>query len=147
MKKKRNKQRGGASRAVVAGLAIVPLAARLIDRPKAIGEESVPPFDGGTHRDVVHSTSITIPPRDFRSGPLTRKRQARAFAILGAMEAVGLVLAAAGKDLRWFVDGAPLAPDAASGGVVWRPGAAGFYRIMVVDAEGLSASARVRVRP
>ncbi|MBY6537802.1 hypothetical protein HQ325_03870 [Rhodococcus sp. BP-349] len=100
MKNKRNKQRGGASRAVVAGLAIVPLAARLIDRPKAIGEESVPPFDGGTHRDVVHSTSITIPPRDFRSGPLTRKRQARAFAILGAMEAVGLVLAAAGKSPR-----------------------------------------------
>ena len=100
MKNKRNKQRSGASRAVVAGLAIVPLAAKLIDRPQAIDEKTVPAFDGGAHRDVVHPTTITIPLRDFRNGPLTRKRQVRTFAILGAMEAVGLALAAAGKSPR-----------------------------------------------
>jgi len=58
----------------------------------------------------------------------------------------GLVLAARGRDLRWFVEGTPLEPDPISGRVVWKPQTAGFYRLSVVDAEGRAASARVRVR-
>jgi penicillin-binding protein 1C len=58
----------------------------------------------------------------------------------------GLVLAAEGEGLSWYVDGQPLAPDSASGKVVWRPPAPGFYRLEAVDAEGRKAQARVRIR-
>jgi penicillin-binding protein 1C len=58
----------------------------------------------------------------------------------------GLVLAAEGEGLSWYVDGEPLAPDPVSGKPVWRPAAAGFYSLTVVDAQGRQARARVRVR-
>lgn len=58
----------------------------------------------------------------------------------------GLVLAARGDGLRWFVEGQPLDAEAVSGRVVWRPTTAGFYRLSVVDGQGREASARVRVR-
>lgn len=58
----------------------------------------------------------------------------------------GLVLAARGEGLKWYVDGAPLPPDPVSGRAVWRPATAGFYRLMVVDAAGRQARAKVRVR-
>jgi penicillin-binding protein 1C len=56
----------------------------------------------------------------------------------------GLVLAAHGDDLSWYVDGRPLA--SANGQVVWRPDGSGFYRIAVVDGRGRQAVAQVRVR-
>ena len=58
----------------------------------------------------------------------------------------GLVLAASGEGLRWYVDGRPLAADPLSGRVVWRPATAGFYRLVVVDEQGRKAAAKVRVR-
>jgi penicillin-binding protein 1C len=58
----------------------------------------------------------------------------------------GLVLAAAGQGLTWYVDGAPLSPDAATSRVLWKPAAPGFYRLQVVDAAGRKASARVRIK-
>ncbi|MDR3508604.1 MAG: penicillin-binding transpeptidase domain-containing protein, partial [Caulobacteraceae bacterium] len=58
----------------------------------------------------------------------------------------GLVLAALGDHLTWYVDGAPLPPDPATGQMIWRPRAAGFYRLEAVDAEGRAAAARVRVK-
>lgn len=58
----------------------------------------------------------------------------------------GLVLAAGGEDLNWYVAGEPLAADPVSGRAVWRPKGPGFYRLTVVDGEGRKASARVRVR-
>jgi penicillin-binding protein 1C len=58
----------------------------------------------------------------------------------------GLVLAAAGDGLTWYVDGAPLRTDAATGRVVWRPAAPGFYRLEVVDGAGRKAAARVRIK-
>ena len=57
----------------------------------------------------------------------------------------GLVLAARGEGLYWYVDGAPLARGP-GGAVVWQPEAAGFYRVTVIDAAGRRAEARVRVR-
>jgi penicillin-binding protein 1C len=56
----------------------------------------------------------------------------------------GLALAGRGDNLRWYVDGAPLAE--ANGQVVWRPDYPGFYRIVAVDSRGRQAAARVRVR-
>ena len=58
----------------------------------------------------------------------------------------GLVLAARGQDLTWYVDGHELIPDAISGRVIWRPQTAGFYRLADVDPLGRSAVSRVRVR-
>jgi len=55
------------------------------------------------------------------------------------------VLAATGEGLRWYVDGAEIAPDRASGRAVWKPPSAGFYDISVVDKDGRKARARVRI--
>jgi penicillin-binding protein 1C len=57
------------------------------------------------------------------------------------------VLAASGGQdgaLSWYVDGEP-APRDAAGAAVWTPPRDGFYRISVVDTDGRTASARVRV--
>jgi penicillin-binding protein 1C len=58
----------------------------------------------------------------------------------------GLVMAAGGEDLTWYVAGQPLSADPVSGKVIWRPAAPGFYRLKVVDGEGRAASARVRIK-
>lgn len=58
----------------------------------------------------------------------------------------GLVLAARGENLIWYVDGQPLEADPISGRVVWRPRTPGFYRLAVVDAQGREAASKVRVR-
>lgn len=58
----------------------------------------------------------------------------------------GLVLAARGENLNWYVDGEPLEADPISGRVVWRPRTPGFYRLAVVDAQGREAASKVRVR-
>ena len=58
----------------------------------------------------------------------------------------GLALAAGGADLTWYVDGARIADDPVSGQPIWRPAAPGFYRVMVVDAQGRRAEAKVRIR-
>jgi penicillin-binding protein 1C len=58
----------------------------------------------------------------------------------------GLVLAAAGDGLSWYVDGAPLAADPITGRTIWKPVAPGFYRLQVVDSAGRKASVRVRIK-
>jgi penicillin-binding protein 1C len=68
-----------------------------------------------------------------------------------AVEAVGpnsrgLVMAATGEDLTWYVDGAPLNADPVTGRVIWRPAAAGFYHVEVIDAAGRKVTAKVRVK-
>ncbi len=58
----------------------------------------------------------------------------------------GIVLAARGgrAPLSWFVDGASV--DRRAGAAAWRPESAGFYTVSVVDADGETATASVRVR-
>ena len=58
----------------------------------------------------------------------------------------GLVLAAGGEGLSWYVEGRPIFADPVSGRTVWRPAAAGFYALMVVDSQGREARAKVRIR-
>lgn len=59
----------------------------------------------------------------------------------------GYSLAARGGagDYRWYVDGAAIAPDQLGNRAIWRPQRPGFYDIVVVDAAGASAHAKVRV--
>jgi penicillin-binding protein 1C len=56
------------------------------------------------------------------------------------------VLAAGGENLSWYVDGQPIALEPVSGRPVWRPAAAGFYVVTVVDGAGQEARARVRIK-
>lgn len=58
----------------------------------------------------------------------------------------GLVLAAGGDGLSWYVEGRPLPVDPVSGRTVWKPDAPGFYELTVIDAEGRSARSKVRIR-
>lgn len=60
-------------------------------------------------------------------------------------DARGLVLAASGENLHWFVEGAPVAIDPVTGRSVWKPASPGFYELTVVDDEGRAASAVVRI--
>ena len=55
------------------------------------------------------------------------------------------VLAGRGEgDLRWYVDGRPIAPD--DGGMpAWVPDQPGFYRVSAVDEAGRTSAVRVRV--
>jgi penicillin-binding protein 1C len=50
------------------------------------------------------------------------------------------------RPLTFLVDGAPIAGAPASREAGWLPGGPGFYTITVLDADGLSARAPVRVR-
>ena len=57
----------------------------------------------------------------------------------------GLVLAAGGEDLSWYVEGRPLVRDQVSRRAIWRPEGPGFYRVSVVDGQGRRATSRVRL--
>src|SRR5262249_33004234 len=49
--------------------------------------------------------------------------------------------------LRWLVDGHPLAPAAPRRPLYWRPEGPGFAQLTVIDAQGRSARATVRLSP
>jgi penicillin-binding protein 1C len=49
--------------------------------------------------------------------------------------------------LRWLVDGRPLAPAASRRALYWQPDGPGFARLTVIDAQGRSARATVRLAP
>lgn len=56
------------------------------------------------------------------------------------------VLSARGTEpLTWYADGKPVSYDA-SGAPLWQPTGPGFYRLEVVDANGMSTASNVRVR-
>jgi len=58
----------------------------------------------------------------------------------------GLVLAAGGEGLTWYVDAQPLPLDPVSGRAIWHPKGPGFYKLSAVDREGRRATSRVRVK-
>jgi len=49
--------------------------------------------------------------------------------------------------LRWLVDGRPLAPATPRHALYWRPDGPGFAQLTVIDAQGRSARATVRLAP
>jgi len=59
-----------------------------------------------------------------------------------------LILRADGgsKPLRWVVDGTPLPAGDAYAQTEWQPREEGFVRVTVIDAEGRSASSRIRLK-
>jgi penicillin-binding protein 1C len=64
-----------------------------------------------------------------------------------AWDGAALPLEAAGGrgPLRWLVDGRPLAPAATRRPLYWRPDGLGFAQLTVIDAQGRSARATVRL--
>jgi penicillin-binding protein 1C len=67
----------------------------------------------------------------------------------GASLAEGAVtLRAAGgrRPFTWLVDGAPIPAERHRRETRWTPDGPGFYRVTVIDAEGASAAAELRVR-
>ncbi len=50
------------------------------------------------------------------------------------------------RPLTFLIDGAPLPGDPARREAAWTPGASGFYRVTVLDADGGAAHAVVRVK-
>ncbi len=59
----------------------------------------------------------------------------------------GLSLSANGRaPFTWFAEGRGVPVEPTSGRAIWRPSAPGFYNVTVIDAEGRSATARVRIR-
>ena len=58
----------------------------------------------------------------------------------------GFALAAVGEGLFWYVDGAPVQPDPATGRPIWRPTGPGFYTVSVIDRDGRKTVAKVRIK-
>jgi penicillin-binding protein 1C len=91
-------------------------------------------FDAG---DAEAGPAILFPPNDAEvlvSG-------------FGA-ESRGVALAARGgaAPLVWYAEGVPVDEEETSGRPIWRPSTPGFHEVIVVDAAGRRAKARVRVR-
>jgi penicillin-binding protein 1C len=66
-----------------------------------------------------------------------------------AWDGAALPLEAAGGHgpLRWLIDGRPLAPAMPRRPLYWRPDGLGFAELTVIDAQGRSARATVRLAP
>ena len=120
--------------AATAGPQPAPEAALLLSRrelpPRLRRLEPGPAHSGGPRARVPH---ILYPPDgaviawDGREVPLE---------------------AAGGRGpLRWLVDGRPLPPAAPRRAFYWRPAGIGFTRLTVIDTEGNSARATVRLVP
>ena len=112
---------------VADALGLPPAAARPISLPQAPRslQNLSPPGEGP--RLIFPPSGAVIRSPGF--GPASR----------------GLALAAEGQGLTWFVDGAAIPPDPVSGHPIWHPPGPGFYHILVIDAAGHQATARVRV--
>lgn len=147
------------------GLAIVVWMGRAdaAPRPGETGRAAALPvlfeaFDRAALRLAAPPSNLARPePKSPALGALSRFREevagpeilfppdgAQVWADGFGSEARGFVLAARGRAaMAWYVDGAP-APKDAAGAAIWRPQGPGFYVIKAVDAQGRSASVRVR---
>ena len=131
-----------------------PVQDRRPARPGAAGDRAEPPPGVllVAHRDLPAALRRLDPaPREAGRG-----RDAGGPKILyppdGAVVAwdgATLPLEAGGGQgpLRWLVDGRPLPPAAPRRTLYWQPADIGFVRLTVIDADGRSARATVRLAP
>ena len=87
-------------------------------------------------------------PRDLAAGPAEAPLRLAApspNAVVAALGPVALRAVGGRRPLIFLVDGAPIASIPALRVARWRPAGPGFYRIRILDAEGRSVRARVRV--
>ncbi len=107
-----------------------PGAARIASRPERMARGPLMRFE-----DEAAPPAILFPPAgaELWAG-MVDGRAPRAFVLSGRGEG----------PLDWYVDGTPVARDAA-GAPVWSPDRAGFYAVTAVDRAGRQARVRVRV--
>jgi penicillin-binding protein 1C len=67
-------------------------------------------------------------------------------AVLAEGGAVTLRAAGGRRPLTFLVDGEPVAAERARRETSWTPPGPGFYRVTVLDADGIAAGAALRVR-
>jgi penicillin-binding protein 1C len=134
-------------------------------RPGATGRDAALPILFEAF-DLIAPNAITPRPDDLQHAPapglarLDSPRVSDAPAILFPPDNAevlvleygpgsrGLSLSARGgrAPLSWYAEGQEVATESTSGRVIWRPSAPGFHDVMVIDADGRSASVRVRIR-
>ncbi|CAH2599070.1 Multimodular transpeptidase-transglycosylase [Rhodovastum atsumiense] len=110
----------------------VPLLGRVFDLlPPAPRDPPPPVVPRPTVSPQADALRLLFPPNE---------------AVLSADGPVTLRAMGGRRPLTFLVDGTPLRVDPARREAAWIPGGPGFYRITVLDAEGTSARAAVRVR-
>jgi len=136
----------GRSGRVTAAPVLFKIADLLGPAPPEIAPEPPPGVLRVSHQD--------LPPALRRLDPATREAGGPKIlyppdgAII-AWDGAALPLEAAGGrgPLRWLVDGRPLPPAVSRRTPYWQPAEIGFVRLTVIDAEGRSARATVRLAP
>ncbi|MEQ8936541.1 MAG: penicillin-binding transpeptidase domain-containing protein, partial [Amphiplicatus sp.] len=137
----------GASRPGVTGRdAAAPLLASLFDMVWRFDPNAAA---GVRTNEIEQGPAIAqfSPPKRTTPPEITFPRNGVELYAGAGNEARGFSLAARGGagEYRWYVSGEPALLETAGGRAIWRPDAPGFYDITVVDADGRSARAKVRV--
>lgn len=106
---------------------------------------SRPPSDAPA--DDVSPGLVRLAPSQALSAPTILYPIAGSEIYAGSFGGDGVVLSANGGEgeYRWYVDGVEIQFDANAGRTIWRPSVVGFYDVAVVDAKGMTSSAKVRV--
>ena len=130
-----------------------------------VGRPDATPLPGATGRNLalpVLARVFSLLPAAPREGMVVRAETSAQAAPADRLRLLfpppGAVLAEEGgsvtlrvaggrRPLTFLVDGAPLAHEAARREVAWTPPGPGFYRVTVLDADGASVAAELRVRP
>ena len=133
---------GGARPGMTGRTAALPLLFEVFDQLLGEGGGAMAPVT----LQVAPVALTTID--DGRAGPrvLFPPDGASVLAAGFGPSSAGFALAASGQGLRWYVNGAPLAPGPDKGAPIWRPAGPGFYEVAAVDDRGRTARSRVRVR-
>ncbi|MBX3500092.1 MAG: penicillin-binding protein 1C [Alphaproteobacteria bacterium] len=122
------------------------LVARNADLPPALRR-----FRGPAARMAAATAAPTRPTGANIVAPASKPPRilyppAAAVIDLGADDAIVPLQADGGSgQLRWLIDGKPLPPDRFAKDQTWRPDGPGVTQITVVDSQGRSASALVRI--
>ncbi|MFQ5562287.1 MAG: penicillin-binding protein 1C [Parvularculaceae bacterium] len=129
--------------------AAAPLLFDLFDmlaRNDAEGAGRTPPVADETLQDTV-LTRFGSPQETNPPEIVFPRNGIEIFTASPGATAHGFALAARGGSggYRWYVNGDPLTIEVTSGRAIWRPAAAGFYDVAVVDQRGKTARAKVRV--
>jgi penicillin-binding protein 1C len=125
---------------------------RIADLPRRFNGYAPENFDRGFTGEVTAAEALPLPraPALARLGEPRADRLRLVFPPQGASLAEGgaVTLRAAGgqRPLTWLVNGAPIASPRHRRDAAWQPEGPGFYRVTVIDAEGESVAAEVRVR-
>jgi penicillin-binding protein 1C len=138
-------------------LTAAPILFKIADQlgPPTVGTEPGPAPEGAL---IVSRRDLPLGLRRLDAGPFDRNLSAGAGGPKILYPPDGSTVAwdgqeipleaAGGRDpLRWLIDGRPLPAGRPRRALYWHPSGVGFVRLTVIDAEGRSARANVRLTP